>query len=415
MERSSKFCLFAAILLLNIGLSAQIVNCNPDEDFWIQIELPDGVEKVVCMTENTETNQMILATEMGLFLSDDNCETMIYANELSEGCWDIKYNDGYIYAITSNGRFCYKAVGSDWSFCDVPDAESCRCIFCASNGDVFLGAWNGIFKSIDNGKTWTHVYKTSATCLSKCLLESDKVILAGVIDFFESGRILRSVDGGDTWESVVNAPSNAIVRNSKGELFAGHYFAGMYDDNLSFSKSVDNGMTWEEVSESYPDVGSMVIDGDDVIYSSDSYKKSIYRTTDGGKSYQCIYDDNKLNSEIKLYISESGYLYAYFDETLLRSKEPLKTPAVISVPKEYCGNELIVYPNPAQGHVKIETGDISFIEVYSIRGQLVDKIDVNADVADIDMSGYNGGVYVFKVHANGKIYFSRTVKLNSGN
>lgn len=96
MERSSKFCLFAAILLLNIGLSAQIVNCNPNEDFWIQIELPDGVEKVVCMTENTETNQMILATEMGLFSSDDNCETMIYANELSEGCWDIKYNDGYI-------------------------------------------------------------------------------------------------------------------------------------------------------------------------------------------------------------------------------------------------------------------------------------------------------------------------------
>ena len=116
-----------------------------------------------------------------------------------------------------------------------------------------------------------------------------------------------------------------------------------------------------------------------------------------------------------MYISESGYLYAYFDETLLRSKEPLKTPAVISVPKEYCGNELVVYPNPAQGHVKIETGDISFIEVYSIRGQLVDKIDVNADVADIDMSGYDGGVYVFKVHANGKIYFSRTVKLNSGN
>ena len=56
-----------------------------------------------------------------------------------------------------------------------------------------------------------------------------------------------------------------------------------------------------------------------------------------------------------------------------------------------------IYPNPTNGELKVECAGMQEIIVFMPNGQMVEKINVNADNYVLDMNEYKSGIYYLKI------------------
>ena len=70
-----------------------------------------------------------------------------------------------------------------------------------------------------------------------------------------------------------------------------------------------------------------------------------------------------------------------------------------------------VYPNPATSNVRIEAeNSIESVKVYNVLGALVANVPANGTIANVDMSQYSNGVYVFNIRqSDGTVSNQRVV------
>ncbi|NII27912.1 T9SS type A sorting domain-containing protein [Pseudoflavitalea sp. X16] len=61
---------------------------------------------------------------------------------------------------------------------------------------------------------------------------------------------------------------------------------------------------------------------------------------------------------------------------------------------------ILIYPNPAKGHITISVNNPGTVSMYSLAGQLVKTQAIQAGITDIDISGFSAGTYLVLV--NGK-------------
>ena len=76
-----------------------------------------------------------------------------------------------------------------------------------------------------------------------------------------------------------------------------------------------------------------------------------------------------------------------------------------NVEETTCEN-ISVYPNPARDFVKVSTvnSQQSTVKVYNTLGMLVEEIEVNSNKVEINISGYNAGIYFVEVETeNGNL------------
>ena len=134
-------------------------------------------------------------------------------------------------------------------------------------GDMATG--NGMYKSIDGGKTWKHIGLEKSRVISNIVIDphnSNKVFVAALGDVFgnnpERGIYVTS-DGGQTWNKTLyvnnqtGASYVAIDPNNSNVLYAGMWQAYRKPWKLSSGgkgsglyKSVDGGKTWKNITNS---------------------------------------------------------------------------------------------------------------------------------------------------------------------
>jgi ligand-binding sensor domain-containing protein len=108
-----------------------------------------------------------------------------------------------------------------------------------ASGHVFVGTQGGgVFRSTDNGETWTGVNNgLTATNVRALAINSASHIFAGTF-----GGAFRSTDNGDSWTPVNNGLEFPFVIslaiNSSGDIFAGTFEGG------GVYRSTDNGDNW---------------------------------------------------------------------------------------------------------------------------------------------------------------------------
>jgi len=74
-------------------------------------------------------------------------------------------------------------------------------------------------------------------------------------------------------------------------------------------------------------------------------------------------------------------------------------------------NGFSLYPNPTNGVLNLKAYDnINSVQVYNLLGQQILTSTPNALTDEIDMSGFNYGVYLVKVEVNGRIATYRVIK-----
>lgn len=190
----------------------------------------------------------VFANDKGLFVmvgselyhSIPNASTPFWTKEISSknssiapgksGIFDSNYWG--INLKTTNGT-------SVWSpIFDFSHEGRIRSTFETANGTLFIGIDKGLFRSIDRGKTWQHVYDGG---LLGHLAESDGVLLTTSMR-----KIIRSTDNGENWSPAISEDSAAWDIKPINGGFAAITATGE-SNTRRLSTSYDGGKTWQSI------------------------------------------------------------------------------------------------------------------------------------------------------------------------
>jgi len=194
-----------------------------------------------------------------------------------------------------------------------------------------LGVGDGIFKSTDGGDTWKHVGLEDVQQVGRLIVhptDPDIVFVAGLGHPYgpnEERGVFRTMDGGNTWEKVLYIDHNtgaATVEmdpSNSETLFAALWehrvapwengrFSGT---NSGIYKSTDGGSTWRHLTRGLPPaadrlgavgIGIAPSDSDRVFATVTTSKaRGVYRSDDGGESWELVSDDPRLSGDIRVH------------------------------------------------------------------------------------------------------------------
>ncbi len=187
-----------------------------------------------------------------------------YFGAVGGGLWKTT-DGGSTWAPVTDGQIHSSSVGAVAVSESNPDivfigtGESCI------RGNIMPG--DGVYKSTDAGKTWTHVGFSNSDAISKIRIHPTNPDIVFVADFgrysteSDERGVFKSVDGGKTWKKVLfrNGKTGAvdvqIDRHNPNVMFAALWEAYRVEYQMSSGgpgsglfKSTDGGETWTEIT-----------------------------------------------------------------------------------------------------------------------------------------------------------------------
>ncbi len=187
-----------------------------------------------------------------------------------------------------------------------------------------LGVGDGIFKSTDGGKTWTHTGLDDVQQVGRLIIhptDPDIVFVAGLGHPYgpnEQRGVFRTTDGGKTWEKVLYIDHNTgAIQVEMDPTDPNVLFAAMWEhregpwENASFSgsnsglyKSTDGGDNWRKITEGLPS-GDQRLGRIGVCFAPSRPSRmyatvdagelgGVYRSDDAGESWRRVTTDYRI-------------------------------------------------------------------------------------------------------------------------
>jgi photosystem II stability/assembly factor-like uncharacterized protein len=241
----------------------------------------------------------------------------------------IGVNNGGVWKTTDYGRTWFPIFDDQptGSIGDVIVAPSNPNVLYVGSGEGLqrpdLSVGDGIYKSIDAGKTWTNLGLKDAQQIGGLAVDpkdENKIFVAALGHPYgpnEERGIYRSVNGGKTWERVLYKDENTgaiqvtIDPNNSNIIFA-DMWAGRQGpwENAAWNgkesglfKSTDGGTTWKKITKGLPTteqglgrIGFCIAPSDSKrMYATvDAGREGgIYRSDDAGETWTRIQTDNR--------------------------------------------------------------------------------------------------------------------------
>jgi len=229
---------------------------------------------------------------------------------------------------TTDGGTTFEPIFDDQDIASIGDialAPSNREIIYVGTGEdaarnsVSFG--NGMYRSTDGGKTWTHIGLEQTQYISRIQVHPNNpdIVYAGALGpVFGPGEdrgVYRSVDGGQSWEKVlyideVHGVSDLVMHPTNPQVL----YAGMWkfqrkpwtftsgSEQTGVFKSVDGGDSWQRLEKGLPElmgrIGIAVAPSQpDMVYViAESNEGTLFRSTDSGESFEKRSDDTRIVS-----------------------------------------------------------------------------------------------------------------------
>jgi uncharacterized protein (TIGR03437 family) len=167
------------------------------------------------------------------------------------------------------------AVEATWARTSGPEGGRVYA-FAIKGRTLFMSVFGGVYRSTDNGATWTPVNNGLTNLAISTLAVSGTTVFAG-----SDGGVYRSTDNGSNWIQVNNGLTNKGVPAlavSETALFAGTYDGGVY-------RTTDNGLNWTQVNNGLAstDVRALAVIGTTIFAGTNG--GGVYRTTNNGANW----------------------------------------------------------------------------------------------------------------------------------
>ena len=194
-----------------------------------------------------------------------------------------------------------------------------------NNSQRSVGFGDGVYKSIDAGKTWKNVGLNKSEHIAKIIVDpknSDNIYVASQGPLWNSGGergLYNSKDGGKNWERILfvsddTGISDVVMDHENSDIM----YASTYQRRRHFGiiiaggpeggifKSVDRGMTWEKLKNGLPggDLGRIGLaispQKSNVIYALITAKentKGFYRSENYGETWEKMSDYQVVDSQ----------------------------------------------------------------------------------------------------------------------
>ncbi|MEC7752970.1 glycosyl hydrolase [Roseivirga sp. UBA1976] len=253
-------------------------------------------------------------------------DPMTYFMGATGGVWKTE-NAGESWFNVSDGFFNTASVGA------ITVAESDPNVVYVGMGEapvrgVMTSHGDGVYKSTDGGKTWTHMGLEKTLHISKIVVDPrnpDLVIVGAQGSPYgatEDRGIYRSADGGKTWTKVHYVDANSGVSDLSMDMTNPRIIYAAYWDHRRFPwkvqsggpgsgiyKSTDGGLTWSKLTEGLPK-GVMGKIGVSVSRANpnkvwaiiEADNGGLYRSDNGGKNWRLINPDRLLRARSWYYM-----------------------------------------------------------------------------------------------------------------
>lgn len=247
---------------------------------------------------------------------------------------------------------------------------------------ILISVGGTLYKSTDYGETWEKSNEGLEELADEQIFElTSNPLNENQLTIATSIGIYTSMDKGETWEKIKEGRFNKVEHSS---VKNGHIVA-MQNTFMSASGaaysyeiyySADGGDTWEEVSNE--DLG---------------YVQSYTSAT--------FFDDDGKTANVFVGTSDLGLLKVTLDFS------DLATP-------DFSGNQennILLYPNPVENILHIQTKNGIRVNHYSIYGIDGQRIADSPASNEIDVSSLPSGIYLLKLRTDaGKQIVKRIIK-----
>ena len=194
-------------------------------------------------------------------------------------------------------------------------------------GNVSFG--EGVYKSVDAGKTWSHIGLKDSKHVAKIRIHPknpDLVYAAVLGDLFKSSEergVYRSEDGGKNWKRVLFANTDAgacdltfdpnnprILYASTWRIRRTPYSLESGGEGSALWKSVDGGDTWTNISKNdgmpkgawgISGVTVSPVNSNRVFAIIENDNGGVYRSDDAGKTWKKMNEDRALRQRAWYY------------------------------------------------------------------------------------------------------------------
>jgi photosystem II stability/assembly factor-like uncharacterized protein len=295
---------FCLLVLLSTAALAQIPENTYQELHWRMIgPFRGGRTRAACGVASQPNVFYVGQVNGGVWKSDDYGRTWhpIFDHESTQSV-------GAIAVAPSDPNIVYVASGEG-----------------LHRPDLSVG--NGIYKSTDAGKTWTHLGLRDSQQIPAIAVDprDPNRVFAAVLGHpygpSEERGLYRSTDGGQNWQRIISKDENTgasdveIDPSNPDVIYAAMWEAreGPWEDRNLFNgaggglfKSTDGGERWKKLSGGLPDDLSQINVG---IAPSDSHrlyatiaqaggKLSVYRSDDAGENWSKATTDARASGRI---------------------------------------------------------------------------------------------------------------------
>lgn len=320
----------------------------------------------------------------------------------------LKGNDMF---VAASGAFRSSDHGDNWELLNMPNighAFSIKEFVVNPDGAIIAGAagsWGGIFKSEDNGTTWSRKIAGLINIDVLCLA----ITPAGIFTGTSGGGICFSDDGGENWEARnTGLPETPIVLDLGFHPGANAILAitgNPVDRSMTIFRSANDGLTWTQVfalSEAFSgsqEQQCLAIDAAGKFYFLVS-NKGIYTSTDAGLTWVTMDTTglhlaadsiavNPWNGDI--YVLGTGlwrYKFGFGWHSLMNFPFPyLQSPTRIIFPP----NEILVGYSFGGGIYRSRDDGASWVETSKgFLGQIIDDLAISSVDHMFAATGYGG-------------------------
>ena len=177
----------------------------------------------------------------------------------------------------------------------------------SSSGNIYAASigsnlGSGVYKSADDGISWTRVWE-SLTGMNCVYTDQYDNIYVGLNFSSDQSGIYRTIDSGESWQKIFDLTENvyAIARLANGRIIAAGYGKVFYSDN--------EGESWSTTTEglvSFTPSDFVVNPSGEVFLATEGY--GIYKSSDNGASWV---NKTGAGSEYScLILNDDGSMYA---------------------------------------------------------------------------------------------------------